>query len=309
MSGGATPAPQADLAPGTTTVCRCWSLVRDDGLKLGFTDHDTDLGFGGIRFRADTGLTARALVQGTGLAVDNTEAVGALTGDAITEADILAGRYDGAQVCSWLVNWAAPAQRQLLFRGSIGEVSRAGGAFRAELRGLTEALNQPQGRVYQAQCSAALGDDGCGFDIDTPGYRAEAEAVEVIADRVFRFDGMTEFDLRWFERGRLQVLSGEAAGLVGLIKNDRLGNSGRELELWEQLPAPVAAGDRIRLEAGCDKRPETCRLKFANFLNFRGFPHIPGEDWLTGYPKQSGDNDGESLFGQRQGVPGVGGNG
>jgi hypothetical protein len=31
----------------------------------------------------------------------------------------------------------------------------------------------------------------------------------------------------------------------------------------------------LRLEAGCDKRAETCRLKFGNFLNFRGFPAFP----------------------------------
>jgi uncharacterized phage protein (TIGR02218 family) len=51
----------------------------------------------------------------------------------------------------------------------------------------------------------------------------------------------------------------------------------------------------IRLEAGCDKRAETCRLKFDNFLNFRGFPHIPGEDWLSSYPVSAGNNDGGGL--------------
>src|SRR5690606_20469724 len=131
-----------------TTCCRCWALVRRDGATLGFTDHDADLGFEGITFRADTGLSAAALQQSTGLAVDNTEARGALSSEAITEADIRAGRFDGAGVTAWLVNWADPAQRVLQFRGTLGEVTRAGGAFRAELRGLAEALNQPQGRVY-----------------------------------------------------------------------------------------------------------------------------------------------------------------
>ena len=51
-------------------------------------------------------------------------------------------------------------------------------------------------------------------------------------------------------------------------------------------------GDRVRLEAGCDKLPRTCRKKFNNFLNFRGFPDIPGEDWLMSYPIPSGQNDG-----------------
>lgn len=69
----------------TTTVARAWSVRRADGLTLGFTDHDQRLVFGGVTFRPDRGLTARALVQGTGLSVDNSEAVGALNDDAITD--------------------------------------------------------------------------------------------------------------------------------------------------------------------------------------------------------------------------------
>ncbi|MBY6152555.1 DUF2163 domain-containing protein [Vannielia litorea] len=296
MSGAEAAALHAHLGGGITTVCRCWAVERRDGVVLGFTDHDEGLGFDGIAFKANSGLTAKALVQGTGLAVDNTEALGALMSEAITEEDILAGRYDGAEVRAWMVNWANPDARLMLFRGTIGEVSRANGAFEAELRGLTEALNQPQGRVYQPQCSAVLGDGKCRYDLSVPGYSAEVAVEQVQDGRVFRFSGMAEFDQRWFERGRLRVLSGEAAGLVGLVKNDRLSNARREVELWEQLPAQIAVGDMVRIEAGCDKRAQTCRLKFDNFLNFRGFPHIPGEDWLMSYPKSGGsEKDGGSL--------------
>ena len=63
------------LATGTTTVCQCWSMTRSDGQTLGFTDHDRDLSFDGITFKAATGMTAKALQQCTGLSVDNTEAV------------------------------------------------------------------------------------------------------------------------------------------------------------------------------------------------------------------------------------------
>lgn len=289
----------AHLGGGITTVCRCWSVTRAEGEVLGFTDHDESLSFDGISFRANTGMTAKALVQGTGLSVDNTEALGALMSEAITEEDLQAGRYDGAEVRAWMINWADPSARLLLFRGTIGEVSRSNGAFEAELRGLTETLNQPQGRVYQPQCSAVLGDGMCRFDLTAPGYAAEVPAEAVDDGRVFRFEGMDEFDLRWFERGRLRVLTGESAGLVGIIKNDTLFNSGRVVELWQKLPGQIAAGDIVRLEAGCDKREETCRLKFDNFLNFRGFPHIPGEDWLMSYPKRSGQNEGGSKFGSR----------
>ncbi|GGE11159.1 phage conserved hypothetical protein BR0599 [Gemmobacter megaterium] len=280
------------LATGATTVARCWRVTRADGVVLGFTDHDRDLVFDETVFAAGAGLSARALSQTTGLAVDNTEAAGALSDAAITEADLLAGRFDGAQVEAWQVNWADVTQRMLEFRGTIGEVAQAGGAFQAELRGLTELLNQPQGRVYQVSCSAILGDGRCGVDLTLGGYFEEREVEEADEGRVFRFADFLGFDDRWFERGRLVVLSGAAAGLVEVIKNDRLSGRARSVELWQAIRAPVVAGDRIRLEAGCDRRAETCRLKFANFLNFRGFPHLPGEDWLAAVPRGGEVNDG-----------------
>ena len=285
----------AHLASGATTACRAWAVTRRDGMVLGFTDHDQDLGFEGITFRASSGMTARALQQTTGLAVDNSEAMGALSDAAVTEGDLLAGRYDGAEVRTWAVNWARVEDRVLQFRGTLGEIVRSGGAFQAELRGLAEALNQPQGRAYQRSCAAVLGDHECRFDLSQPGYAAERAVEVVIERRLFRFASFPGFDERWFERGRMVVLSGDAVGTVAVIKNDRLGPSGREIELWQALGPEVAVGDLVRFEAGCDRRADTCREKFHNFMNFRGFPHIPGEDWLTSFPSSGDVNDGGSL--------------
>lgn len=283
----------AHLGSGAATLARAWAVERADGVVMGFTDHDRDLAFEGMTFRAGSGLSARALSQSTGLAVDNTEAMGALSDAAIREADLMAGRYDGAGVRIWAVNWAAPEERVLLFKGAIGEVARAGGAFQAELRGLAEVLNQPRGRVYRGTCPAVLGDAGCGVDPGLPGLSAERPVAEVVEPgRVFRFAGLSGFDERWFEKGRLRVLGGAAAGLAAVIKNDRSGPGGRVVELWAALRAEVAAGDMVRLEAGCDKRAETCRLKFGNFVNFRGFPHMPGDDWLTVFPARAARGDG-----------------
>ncbi|NAZ35515.1 DUF2163 domain-containing protein [Rubellimicrobium sp. CFH 75288] len=274
----------AHLASGATTLCRCWAVTRRDGVVLGFTDHDRPLSFAGIDFRPETGLSARALVSGTGLAVDNAEAAGTLSSDGIAEADIEAGLFDGAELRQWIVNWAAPAQRRLRFRGHLGEIRREGAAFHAELRGLSEGLNRPLGRLYERTCPAALGDAACGFDLGRPGYTAEAEAPRGTEGGAFRLSGLGAFAPRWFERGRLLVLSGPARGLSGTIKHDRIEGETRTLELWAPLARAPRPGDRLRLEPGCDKRAETCRLKFANIANFRGFPFIPGDDWLLAAP-------------------------
>ncbi len=270
----------------TTTIARAWSIRRADGLVLGFTDHDARLTFGGMEFRPDAGLAAQAIVQGAGLSVDNPEAIGALSDSAIDEADILAGRWDGAELCQWEVDWSAPARHRLIFRGHLGEVSRSGGAFKAELRGLSEPLNQPVGRVFHPRCSAALGDGMCKATLDRPGLSAEARVV-FAEGATLRLGGLSGYEDRWFERGAMQFLGGAAVDLRRQIKNDRALPDGlREIELWTGSGAAIAAGDPVRVTAGCDKSAGMCRLKFDNHLNFRGFPHLPEEDWLMAPAKE-----------------------
>ena len=284
------------LKTGLTTLCRCWAVTRRDGRVFGFTDHDRDLSFDGLEFKADTGLTASALQQVTGLAVDNSEAVGALSDASVTEADIAAGRFDDAKISYWLVNWQNLEEREVQFAGSLGEIKRADGAFFAELRGVSEALNKPLGRVYQKPCSAVLGDKACGVNLVDPEVSATVSVESVEDGRIFRFGSLVDYDERWFERGKLTLTSGEASGLGGMIKNDRSEDGVRIIELWEEIRIAISIGDQVVLNAGCDKRSTTCAAKFSNLLNFRGFPHIPGEDWLMAYPSEGGANDGGSRY-------------
>ena len=280
----------------STTRARAWALRRSDGMVMGFTDHDRDLAFDGLVFRAGTGMTAAAVVQGTGLAVDNTEAAGALSDAGLTERDILAGRYDGADLTIWEVDWLDPAWRRVLFRGTVGEIVRAGGAFKAELRGLTEPLNKAGGRVFGALCPAVLGDARCGFDLSQPGFSAQAVLVAA-ADRgaILDVPSLPEFADGWFVDGRVRFLSGAAEGLSVPVRREELRAATRRLHLWSAPGIEPAAGDALHLEAGCDKRFVTCRLKFLNSLNFQGFPHVPGDDWLLSTPRADGDNSGGSL--------------
>ncbi|WP_436399282.1 DUF2163 domain-containing protein [Roseobacter sp. S98] len=286
---------KAHLESGLTTIAHAWAITRKDGVVLGFTDHDRELSFDGITFRADTGMSAMTLAQSTGLSVDNTEALGALSDLSIREDDIEQGRFDDATVEAWLVNWQDVSQRWMQFRGSIGEFRRADGGFQAELRGLTETLNRPLGRVYQKPCTAVLGDSVCGFDLTTPGFSLEIPVEDVSNARLFRWENVDAFAEGWFARGRLEVLDGPAGGLKGIVKQDRTEGTTRTIELWEPLRATVSPGTLVRLVAGCDKRSETCRAKFLNLMNFQGFPDVPGEDWMLAVPKSTGANTGGSL--------------
>ncbi len=282
------------LKTGQTHVCQCWAITRKDGVTFGFTDHDNPLSFEGVTFLADSGMSAKSLAASTGLSVNNTEAMGLLQSDVIDEADIVAGRFDGAEITTWLVQWDAPDNRQVRFAGTIGEITRKSGQFEAELRGLTEALNQPQGRSFLRSCSAVLGDDACAFNLNSPTYRVTTDAITVEENRTFLVEASTFVD-RWFEQGKLTVLSGSAKDLTGAIKHDRREGNRHRVTLWHPIRAEINAGDTLRLDAGCDKRAETCRVKFNNFINFQGFPDMPGEDWLMSVPRSSDDSDGGSL--------------
>ena len=272
------PALQAHLDAGATTLAWCWRLTRADGVVFGFTDHDRALQFDGTSFEPETGFTASELRASADLAVDAQDAEGVLSSDRITEADILDGRWDSAAVEVFRVNWAAPAQRVLLRRGAVGEIRRGRVAFVAEMRSLAHQLGQTVGRVFQGACDARLGDARCGVDLDDPAYRASASVSAVQRARAFTAAGLGGFAAGWFTLGRLDWTGGANAGRVDEVRAHGVVGGVALITLLEAPVRPIAPGDAFVLRAGCDKRIETCAGKFANVVNFRGFPHIPGED-------------------------------
>lgn len=287
---------RAHLDGGATTLCRCWLVRREDEVAFGFTDHDDDLAFDGQEFRASSGMDASVLKTATGLSVDNLSVVGALSDTGVTETDLRAGRFDGARVWHWLVNWRAPHQRVLLFHGTFGEIRRADGGFEVELRGPAEALNTPAGRNLLRRCDASLGDKRCGADTSDPAWSGSATVVRGRGAEL-SVGVVGDYEPGWFTGGRLLWETGANVGLRGRIRTDKIVGDERRLSLWQEPAFAPSAGDRARVIAGCDKLADTCRTKFGNYLNFRGFPHIPGEDWVTAYPKDGEVNDGGSRSG------------
>jgi len=283
---------QARLKEGVSTICRAWVVTRRDGVSIGFTDHDLDLAFEDVTFEAGAGMDAGAVERSTGLSVDNTVALGALTSDRVSEADILAGRYDGAKVRQWLVDWSDVDARMELFRGTIGEVRASGGAFEAELRGLAEALNHPVGRAFLKTCDRVLGDTKCGVDTSDPTYSVTASVVSVTDQLIIGWEDSYGYQTGWFTGGALTWETGANAGISALVRRDTGSGTDRVMTLWAEARAEAVVGDTFRVVAGCDKYIETCAAKFDNAVNFRGFPHMPGEDWVTAYPKQGTSHDG-----------------
>lgn len=269
------------LASGATTLCWCWRLVRRDGIVLGFTDHDRPISFDGTVFEASAGFTASEVRDSIGLAVDNLEVEGAVTSERLSEADLAAGLYDDAAVDVFRVNWQDPEQRVLVKRGSAGEVRRSGESFVAEIRGLAHVLNQPGGRLYQYTCDAELGDSRCGVDLEQPDLKASASVSASLSPAILEVTGLEGFATGWFDRGRMVFLDGPQSGQIYQVKAHEALTDRARLTLWQPPVETVTAGQTVELRAGCDKTIATCRDKFLNVANFRGFPHMPGTGFVT----------------------------
>jgi len=288
---------QAHLDSGATTLCWCWKIVRNDGVKQGFTDHDNDLAFDGVTYEAASGFTATEVQSLLDLAIDNLSVSGALSSAALNEADLAAGLYDNAAIAIWRVNWADTSQCVLMRKGNLGEVKRGKTAFTAEVRGLAHLLNQPVGRCFGYGCDADLGDARCSVDITRAAYRAEGVVIAAIDARRFTVSGLGSFADGWFANGELVWSSGANNGRAMDVKRHAVTASGVTVELWQAMSEAVAAGDTFAITAGCDKQFSTCKAKFANAINFRGFPYMPGNDAVLAYPTASQPMDGGSRYG------------
>lgn len=289
------PALQAHLDDGTTTLSWCWRIIRADGVALGFTDHDRALNFDGTAFEPESGFAASEIRAGSDLAVDAQDATGVLTSDRITETDILDGRWDNAAVELWRVNWADTSQRLLLRRGAVGQIRRGRMAFVAEVRSLAHVLGQTVGRTFQAGCDARLGDARCGIDLENAVYKGTGVVTDLLRDRAFMASGLSGFDAGWFTSGTLTWTSGANAGRITEVLAHGLDGSIATLTLLEAPVRAIAESDGFIARAGCDKRIATCSAKFANTANFRGFPNIPGQDAVLRYASQDGGHDGNVL--------------
>jgi uncharacterized phage protein (TIGR02218 family) len=288
----------AHLASGATTLAWCWRVMRADGAVFGFTDHDRDITFDMTNFEAASGFTGTDIRQSIGLSVDNIDVTGALQSDRLNDADLAAGLFDDARVEIWRVNWAEPDQRVLMMSGSIGEVKRGETAFTAELRSLAHALGQAQGRTYQYACDATLGDPRCGVDLDDPAYKGAGIVTEAATAYLFTASGLSAFTDGWCTGGLVSWTAGANSGRQMEVKRFSLSGASAEIELWRSMASAIAPGDSFSVTAGCDKTFATCKAKFANGVNFRGFPHMPGNKYLLAFPA-SGDpgNDGSSMNG------------
>lgn len=257
-----------------TTLAFCWRIDRCDGVTIGLTSHDRDLWFNDLCHRAAPGMIPSAVESGRGMAPTSVDLSGAITSDALSQADLAAGLWDGARLTLYAVDWQAPDIAPVfLVRGTLGQVETEGAGFTVELSGGLGVLDRRVTETTSPQCRADLGDRRCRVDL-----RARR-----VVDRCVAADGhlvtvaQAYVDGR-FSLGRLRWLGGPLAAQAATI----LDQQGATLTLADPVP-PGVSGHLFELVEGCDRTLATCTARFANALNFQGEPHLPGNDLLTRY--------------------------
>lgn len=268
----------AHVAQEVTTLATCWHVTLRDGTIMGFTDHVADLVINGVNYEAAIGYTPTA-VQTTGtLDVDNLELIGGIDEASINAIDLTAGRWDFAAIIIFQVNYTDLTQGFIPLRsGTLGQVTRNKTMFQAELRGKGQALTQGIGRVHMPACDADLGDARCKVNLATFPNGTANGSISSVASRLQFTDASLLQPTDWFAGGLITFTSGFNVGFAREVKAYA---GGGVITLQEAVPFAVAISDTYTMTAGCDKSFATCKLKFNNTINNRGFPHLPGVDRL-----------------------------
>lgn len=254
------------------TIATFWRIYRRDGTMLGFTSHDRDLVFGGVRHRSTPGMVPAALRLSADIANDSAEAEGALSHDSIRAEDLAAGLYDEAAIEIGAIDWSS-LEHHTLYSGQLGQIEDNEHQFSAELRSAKHLLEQDLVPRTSPTCRAEFCGRGCG--LSSPRYTTHAQLAEIDLDfnRV-RFEGI---DTALFSEGQLRFYGGPQTGLVfGIVDADA-----NWLAVDRPLVRGTAPGTRAELREGCDHTIATCASRFGNAANFRGEPFLPGNDLLT----------------------------
>ncbi|WP_265561949.1 DUF2163 domain-containing protein [Sphingomicrobium arenosum] len=255
-------------------LAMCWTLERSDGAGLALTSHDAALDHDRYRLEPGGAITPHSIEREAGASQRRDDIEGAVSSAALSSDDLMAGRWDGAAVALFGVDWEEAGERIDLMRGTMAGVEKIGDRFEASLATAFAKLDRPAGPETSPLCRARLGDAKC--RVDLAGRRAILSVVSIDDHRI----ELDTQDMDDFVFGEIRWLSGPNRGLRSII----IKGEGSGVDLQSLPPFAPVPGDRVAVVHGCDKTFATCVARFDNARNFRGEPHLPGADLLSRYP-------------------------
>lgn len=270
----------SNLSSECLTLALCVRIERLDGTVLGLTTHDHDLEVDGETYETMNSIQATALTQEIGAQVGNLDVTGVIASEKIYDADLRGGVYDNAEVRLFLVDWSdLGAGAMKLLRGVIGQVDVSDGKYVAELRSQGgQRLAQQIGEMTSPTCTVKeLGDSRCKLDLTA--FRNSRTVLSAASPIELTFGGDANVN-GYYSAGKCSFTSGLNSGMSREIKTHATDGANAIVQLSEAFPFEVAIGDVATLEAGCDRTLQVCKDRFSNTINFRGWPHVPGNTVL-----------------------------
>lgn len=272
----------AALAANPQKIAICWCVRKNDGTFIRGTAHDRNIviassGYPGKNiegtYTAQANIIGSDIRSAADLSVDNLEVSGAIGSSSdLTVAQIESGVLDMAITTVFVVAWSDPDGGIAVLRhGPLGEISRtAEGEYRTEVRGLAQFLQQMSGRTYGERCDAVLGDARC--KVNLAAITRTGTVSSVTSRTVFAFTLSGGAPAAGdFDGGRITFTSGANNGFRRDVKTASYSAGTLTVTLYEETPADVAVSDTLSISPGCDKLDTTCRVRFSNFVNFRGW--------------------------------------
>lgn len=261
------------------TVATFWRVFRKDGVALGFTSHDRDLVFSGIKHRAAPGMIPAAIRITDDIQDDSAEVEGALSHDTISDQDLSLGLFDEAGIVIGAVDWDS-MDHLILYSGKIGRIEDNRHSFKAQLRSAKHILDHDLVPRTSPTCRAIFCGPACGLSARRFTTRSILTAVDEASNAIIVGTPMSSELID----GQVRLLAGPQTGIVfGIID---------VVDGWLTLDRPLAPatpiGSPLELREGCDHTLRTCAARFSNARNFRGEPFLPGNDLLARYGRASG---------------------
>lgn len=286
----------AHLRGESLTTALLWRIRKRDNSEIRGTDHDEDVTIPGSgsdaygTYLKASSINASQLRATSDAAVDNMDVQGAMPSDTrtvdINRADLEAGLFRDSPVWIYLCNWARPEDGlYTVKRGFLGEIIRdTDGNYTTEIRGFNEILRQNILRTYSERCQVrALGDAEC--KVDVPSLTETGTVVTVTSRRRFTATISGGRPAGYFSLGELEFTSGANADYVREVRRDDEGDTPGDLSTWDTFPNTVAPGDTFEIRPGCNRSASSCKDKFNNIVNFRGYGiYIEGMDALMKGP-------------------------
>lgn len=267
-----------------TSEADLWKITREDGTVYRFTSHSRRMTFRNEVYSPCGSLSASTLNLSAELgSTDNVDLSGIIFEGGITELDLWSGKFFGAAIEVWRAPWSGDGVPVLLMQGTVSNTKFEDQPFTFEVVTPGERL-QERAVLQQVtpSCRFKTYDGRCGLSeaafVETGAVTSVAAAnlFTGAARREFGDTSRVEAD-DFFTLGKLTWTSGDNNGRSVDVKTYSVGH----FVLSERMAFPVQLGDTYSVLPGDDHSFETCTDKFANAINFGGFPKLRGTDDLN----------------------------